>query len=90
MADSTLTLDAEINTGDWNAGVKDIESGSRQIETSARQADGALGNVDKSASKSSSGFGKFGAVGVVLASCCEFGEVFGNEHNLRTYFAERR
>lgn len=61
MADSTLTLDAEINTGDWNAGVKDIESGSRQIENSARQAGGALGNVDKSASKSSSGFGKFGA-----------------------------
>lgn len=61
MADSTLTLDAEINTGDWNAGVKDIQSGSRQIEESARQADGALGNVDKSASKSSSGFGKFGA-----------------------------
>lgn len=61
MADSTLTLDAEINTGDWNAGVKDIESGSRQIENSARQADKSLGNVDKSASKSSSGFGKFGA-----------------------------
>lgn len=61
MADSTLTLDAEINTGDWNAGVKDIQSGSRQIEESARQADGALGDVDKSASKSSSGFGKFGA-----------------------------
>lgn len=62
MADSTLTLDAEINTSDWNAGVKDIESGSRQIETSARQADVALGNVDKSAGKSSSGFGKFGVV----------------------------
>lgn len=61
MADATLTLDAEINTGDWNAGVKDIQSGSRQIETSARQADGALGDVDKSAGKSSSGFGKFGA-----------------------------
>lgn len=61
MADSTLTLDAEINTGDWNAGVKDIQSGSRQIENSARQADESLGNVDKSASKSSSGFGKFGA-----------------------------
>lgn len=61
MADATLTLDAEINTGDWNAGVKDIESGSRQIETSARQADGALSDVDKSAGKSSSGFGKFGA-----------------------------
>lgn len=62
MADSTLTLDAEINTSDWNAGVKDIESGIRQIEESARQADGALGNVDKSAGKSSSGFGKFGVV----------------------------
>lgn len=61
MADATLTLDAEINTGDWNAGVKDIESGSRQIEESARQADGALSDVDKSAGKSSSGFGKFGA-----------------------------
>lgn len=61
MADATLTLDAEINTGDWNAGVKDIQSGSRQIETSARQADGALSDVDKSAGKSSSGFGKFGA-----------------------------
>lgn len=62
MADATLTLDAEINTGDWNAGVKDIQSGSRQIEESARQADGALGDVDKSAGKSSSGFGKFGVV----------------------------
>lgn len=61
MADSTLTLDAEINTGDWNAGVKDIQSGSRQIEESVRQADESLGDVDKSASKSSSGFGKFGA-----------------------------
>lgn len=61
MADSTLTLDAEINTGDWNAGVKDIQSGSRQIEESARRADESLGDVDKSASKSSSGFGKFGA-----------------------------
>lgn len=62
MADSTLTLNAEINTGDWNAGVKDIQSGIRQIEESARQADESLGDVDKSASKSSSGFGKFGAV----------------------------
>lgn len=61
MADSTLTLDAEINTGDWNAGVKDIQSGSRQIEESARHADEAFGNVDKSSSKSSSGLGKFGA-----------------------------
>lgn len=62
MADSTLTLDAEINTGDWNAGVKDIQSGSRQIEESARHADESLSDVDKSTSKSSSGLGKFGAV----------------------------
>lgn len=72
MADSTLTLDAEINTGDWNAGVKDIQSGSRQIEESARQADESLGDVDKSASKSSSGLGKFsaaaGAVGGLVSS----------------------
>lgn len=61
MADATLTLDAEINTGDWNAGVKDVQSGSRQIEESARHADEAFGNVDKSSSKSSSGLGKFGA-----------------------------
>lgn len=61
MADATLTLDAEINTGDWNAGVKDIQSGSRQIEESARHADESLGDVDKSSSKSSSGLGKFGA-----------------------------
>lgn len=62
MADGTLTLDAEINTGDWNAGVKDIQSGSRQIEESARHADEAFGNVDKSSSKSSSGLGKFGVI----------------------------
>lgn len=72
MADSTLTLDAEINTGDWNAGVKDIQSGSRQIEESARHADESLSDVDKSASKSSSGFGKFGAaagaVGALVSS----------------------
>lgn len=61
MADSTLTLDAEINTGDWNAGVKDIQSGSRQIEESARHADEAFGDIGKSSSKSSSGLGKFGA-----------------------------
>lgn len=72
MADSTLTLDAEINTGDWNAGVKDIQSGSRQIEESARHADEAFGNVDKTSSKSSSGLGKFsaaaGAVGGLVSS----------------------
>lgn len=73
MADSTLTLDAEINTGDWNAGVKDIQSGSRHIEESARQADESLGDVVKSSSKSSSGLGKFGAAAGVVGGLVSSG-----------------
>lgn len=62
MADSTLTLDAEINTSDWEAGVKTIQTGSRQIEASARQAGEGLEEVDKSSSKASNGTGKFAAI----------------------------
>lgn len=62
MADSTLTLDAEINTSDWEAGVKTIQTGSRQIETSARQASEGLNEVDKSSAKASGGTGKFAAI----------------------------
>lgn len=62
MADSTLTLDAEINTSDWEAGVKTIQTGSRQIETSARQAGEGLEEVDKSSNKASGGTGKFAAI----------------------------
>lgn len=62
MADSTLTLDAEINTSDWEAGVKTIQSGSRQIEASARQAGEGLNEVDKSSTKASGGTGKFAAI----------------------------
>ena len=62
MADSTLTLDAEINTSDWEAGVKTIQSGSRQIEQSARQAGEGMEEVDKSSNKASSGTGKFAAI----------------------------
>lgn len=62
MADSTLTLDAEINTSDWEAGVKTIQSGSRQIETSARQAGEGLEEVDKSSTKASGGTSKFAAI----------------------------
>lgn len=62
MADSTLTLDAEINTSDWEAGVKTIQSGSRQIEQSARQAGEGLEEVDKSSHKASNGTGKFAAI----------------------------
>lgn len=62
MADSTLTLDAEINTSDWEAGVKTIQSGSRQIESSARQAGEGLEEIDKSSGKASGGTGKFAAI----------------------------
>lgn len=62
MADSTLILDAEINTSDWEAGVKTIQTGSRQIETSARQAGEGLEEVDKSSNKASGGTGKFAAI----------------------------
>lgn len=62
MADSTLILDAEINTSDWEAGVKTIQSGSRQIEQSARQAGEGMDQIDKSSSKASNGTGKFAAI----------------------------
>lgn len=62
MADKTLTLDAEINTSDWDAGVKTIQTGSRQIEQSARQAGEGLEEVDKSSTKASDGTGKFAAI----------------------------
>jgi tape measure domain-containing protein len=62
MADSTLTLDAEINTSDWEAGVKTIQDGSRQIEASARQAGEGLDEVDKTSTKASGGTGKFAAI----------------------------
>lgn len=62
MADSTLTLDAEINTSDWEAGVKTIQNGSRQIEQSARQAGEGMDQVDKASTKASGGTGKFAAI----------------------------
>lgn len=62
MADSTLILDAEINTSDWESGVKTIQTGSRQIEASARQAGEGLEEVDKSSNKASDGTGKFAAI----------------------------
>lgn len=62
MADSTLTLDAEINTSDWETGVKTIQNGSRQIEQSARQAGEGMNQIDKSSTKASNGTGKFAAI----------------------------
>lgn len=62
MADSTLTLDAEINTSDWEAGVKTIQSGSRQIESSAHQASDSMDDIDKASGKSAGGLGKLSAI----------------------------
>lgn len=62
MADSTLTLDAEINTSDWETGVKTIQNGSRQIEQSARQAGEGMNEIDKTSTKASGGTGKFAAI----------------------------
>lgn len=62
MADSTLILDAEINTSDWEAGVKTIQNGSRQIEQSASQASDGMDEIDKSSTKASGGTGKFAAI----------------------------
>ena len=62
MADSTLTLDAEINTSDWENGVKTIQTSSQQIETSARQASTSMDNIGKATNKSSNGLSKLSAV----------------------------
>lgn len=62
MADSTLILDAEINTSDWENGVKTIQNGSRQIETSAREASTSMDGMDKASGKSSNGLGKLSAI----------------------------
>lgn len=62
MADSTLTLDAEINTSDWEAGVKTIQTGSHQIEQSARQAGEGMDQIDKASTKASGSTGKFAAI----------------------------
>lgn len=62
MADSTLTLDAEINTSNWENGVKTIQNGSRQIENSARQAGEELEEIDKSSTKATHGTGKLAAI----------------------------
>lgn len=62
MADSTLTLDAEINTNDWENGVKTIQTGSQQIETSARHASNSMDNINKTSGKTASGLGKLSAI----------------------------
>lgn len=62
MADSTLTLDAEINTSNWENGVKTIQNGSRQIEQSAHQAGEGMEEINKTSTKASNGTSKFAAI----------------------------
>lgn len=62
MADSTLTLDAEINTTNWENGVKTIQNGSQQIKNSARQAGEGMEEVNNSSTKASNGTSKFAAI----------------------------
>lgn len=62
MADSTLTLDAEINTSNWETGIKTIQSGSHQIESSAHEASESLTDINKASNKSTGGLGKLSAI----------------------------
>ena len=54
MADATLTLDAEINTSNWQKGVSDIDSGTDKIKKSANEADEAIEHIGDSATETSS------------------------------------
>lgn len=73
MADSTLILDAEINTSNWENGVKTIQTGSHQIETSARQASEGMNEINKSSNKASGGTGKLAAIAGTIGSLASTG-----------------
>lgn len=73
MADSTLTLDAEINTSDWENGVKTIQNGSHQIETSARQAGEGMNEINKSSTKATNGTSKFAAIAGTIGGLASTG-----------------
>ena len=73
MADSTLTLDAEINTTDWENGIKTIQNGSRQIEQSARQAGEGMEEINKSSTKASNGTSKFAAIAGAMGGLASTG-----------------
>jgi tape measure domain-containing protein len=61
MADATLTLDAEIDTSDFDNGSKDIIKALEDIEFAIRETDGSLNDVGNATGTASSKFGKFGA-----------------------------
>lgn len=61
MADATLTLDAEIDTDDFDNDKKDIIKALNDIEFAIRETDGSLNNIGDATGTASSKFGKFGA-----------------------------
>lgn len=61
MADATLTLDAEIDTSDFDNGTKDIIKALEDIEFAIRETDGSLNDIGDATGTASSKFGKFGA-----------------------------
>lgn len=73
MADSTLTLDAEINTTNWETGVKTIQTGSRQIEQSARQAGEGMNQIDKTSTKATNGTSKLAAIAGAMGGLASTG-----------------
>lgn len=62
MADSTLTLDAEINTTNWENGVNTIQTSSKQIETSAHKASTSMDDINKASNKTTGGLSKLSAI----------------------------
>lgn len=61
MADATLTLDAEIDTSDFDNDTKDIIKALEDIEFAIRETDGSLNDIGDATGTASSKFGKFGA-----------------------------
>ena len=62
MADATLTLDAEIDTDDFDNDKKDIIKALNDIEFAIRETDGSLNDIGNATGTASSKFGKFGVV----------------------------
>lgn len=62
MADATLTLDAEINTSDFDRGTDSILDALGDIKYAIKNTDKDFGAVSEYTETASSKFGKFGAV----------------------------
>lgn len=62
MADATLTLDAEIDTDDFDKGQSEILRALWDIEVAVRETDRSMSDIGDSAGKAGGKFGKFGVV----------------------------